>query len=336
MSAPEDDPYELVTTKRGATLLVVKPGHYSVTKSEKRRWARDNTSGFRQWGRRVIAAGLVGGLTIAALAVLGSSSGPTDEVIAVVVAMGLAFFLFPVAEYVWRRAQAGEAVATDKARELQRAVASTENRVDELQARVSELESAPVPHLAFGMPRLTDLVHVVPSDEAVRMSRTPTKTGAWFVVVPLSNDPPAGVRGADAERVYVRMRIEDADGNELHPETRARWQNADQAPDRSVFAPVNTPELAERDIPPNGRDEVVDTVMIPVGTSGFYVWTDESMQTPNQWRPNELDDRFAVSGSEVVIRLFARGRNTDVVSVSFRVLRTDWRPTIEPLLERDA
>jgi hypothetical protein len=144
------------------------------------RAAADTKAGLRGWLLRLGAAVLTTVGAALALALFGSSSGPHDELVAGAFIVLLTLVVFPVAQYVWNYARAGERIAVDNGRDLERQLAASQTETEEALQQVRELEAEHAPLQGSTFQNLTLSLAAIGRDLSPSQTGPPVVAGRSF------------------------------------------------------------------------------------------------------------------------------------------------------------
>ncbi|MGH2964030.1 MAG: hypothetical protein ACRDMH_01435 [Solirubrobacterales bacterium] len=161
------------------------------------------------------------------------------------------------------------------------------------------------PHLKFRDP-------IMP--EGLALKWPPEWPGSKIrpLVIPVANDPPPGVQAEDAEHVCAYLTIQLPDGSKPVDRAQARWADKAQPGQRSSYTPVGSPEVREINLPANGADFGVDTIIY--------------LRNEHEIRPyTEGGPQGRIKASQFEIELRVRGINVDETR-RYRVERTPDNP----------
>ena len=138
---------------------------------------------------------------------------------------------------------------------------------------------------------------------SARRSETPIR--ASFVLLPIRNVKRTGFsRGETAMNLHGSIWLERADGTKLDGPRPVRWQEKQEQIART--GPPTAAEVAEIDIPPNGRPCIADAILQDRSESGIRIWSQDGLRHP-----------LIQESCEVVVKL--EGSNMGPKTFSFRV-----------------
>ena len=102
---------------------------------------------------------------------------------------------------------------------------------------------------------------------------------ASFVLLPIRNVKRTGFsRGETAMNLHGSIWLERADGTKLDGPRPVRWQEKQEQIART--GPPTAAEVAEIDIPPNGRPCIADAILQDRSESGIRIWSQDGLRHP--------------------------------------------------------